>query len=113
MTDASGFLFPTVLILQKKQHTADGQAGRTVSYIEYARVFGRVSSATMKDFMNAGKKESKAMFPIFIKVGQAVPAPGDRIVAEGRTFEVRTGESAGIGYPYSKVLATEYDKGRR
>ena len=103
-------LLDSMAEVQRKQHESDGQGGHTIDYEIVATAACRVGSMSARDLAIAGQKQAVVTHPIYFAPAADVQV-GDRLVIEGRTFEVRVPNQAGPSHPYTKVLAEEYQLG--
>jgi head-tail joining protein len=100
-------LFDALVTISRKTRTADGQGGFSESFSPVTDALCRFANITGRDMAIGQQKEGVVRHAVYFTPGVDVQI-GDRLTVDGRTFEVRTPNAAGPGYPYVKALVEEY-----
>jgi hypothetical protein len=95
---------------QRELSTPDGQGGHTKTYPSLGTLGGRIWPATQKDLQSSGLDRAERMVAALFPPGTDLRI-GDRLIHEGRTYEVKVRAIPPSVPIYSKALAKEIQEG--
>lgn len=98
---------PLTLTVQRKTRADDGQGGHVETPVSVFTTPGRIAMISGNDQTIAAQKSAVVTNAVYVLPGTDLRV-GDRIVAGGRTYEVRVTALDAPGYPYSKALIERY-----